>query len=50
MAKYSEFAAMSVAPTRVISSVMYPNTYALNQVFFSETRAFMALIRDLERK
>lgn len=34
----------------VMFGVMYPNTYALDHVFFSETRAVLALIQDLERK
>jgi hypothetical protein len=29
---------------------MYPNTYELDRLLFSETRAFMALIQDPERK
>ena len=50
MAKYSMFAAMIATSTPVKFGVMYPNTYALDHVFFSETRASLALIQDLERK
>jgi hypothetical protein len=50
MAKYSNFSAMIATSTLAMFGVMYPNTYSLDHVFFSETRAFMALIQDLERK
>ena len=50
MAKYSKFAAMIATSTLVMFGALYPNTYAPDHVFFSETRAFMALIQDLERK
>ena len=50
MAKYSKFSAMIATSTLAMFGLMYPNTYSLDHVFFSETRAFMALIQDLERK
>ena len=40
---YTRFAAMIVTSTVVMFGLMYLNTYALNHVFFSETRAYMAL-------
>lgn len=50
MAKYSKVAAMIATSTLVMFGVMYTNTYALDHVFFSETRAVLALIQDLEPK
>lgn len=50
MATYSKFAAMIATSTFVMFGVMHLNTYALDHVFFNETRAYMALIQDLERK
>ena len=44
MAKYSKFAAMIVTSTIVMFGLMYLNTNALDHVFFSETRAYMALL------
>lgn len=44
MAKYSKFAAMIVTSTIVMFGLTYLNTYAVNHVFFSETRAYMALL------
>jgi uncharacterized protein (DUF305 family) len=41
--KYARFAAMIATSTVVMFGLMYLNTYALNHVFFSETRAYMAL-------
>lgn len=41
---YGKFAAMIVASTLVMFGLMYLNTYASEHVFFSETRAYMALI------
>jgi hypothetical protein len=40
---YTRFAAMIATSTVVMFGLMYLNTYALNHVFFSETRAYMAL-------
>jgi len=40
---YSRFAAMIATSTVVMFGLMYLNTYALDHVFFSETRAYMAL-------
>lgn len=40
---YSRFAAMIATSTVVMFGLMYLNTYRLDHVFFSETRAYMAL-------
>lgn len=42
--KYSRFAAMVATSTIVMFGLMYLNTYALDHVYFSETRAYMALV------
>ena len=44
MNKYSKFYAMIGTSTVVMFALMYLNTYALDHVFFSETRAYMALV------
>lgn len=44
MNKYSKFFAMIGTSTVVMFALMYLNTYALDHVFFSETRAYMALV------
>ncbi|KPB02899.1 DUF305 domain-containing protein [Ahrensia marina] len=41
--KYSRFFAMIVTSTIVMFGLMYLNTWALDHVFFSETRLYMAL-------
>jgi uncharacterized protein (DUF305 family) len=41
---YWRFAAMIATSTIVMYGLMYLNTYALEQVFWSETRAWMALV------
>lgn len=41
---YWRFAAMIATSTVVMYGLMYLNTYAFEQVFWSETRAWMALI------
>lgn len=41
---YARFAAMIATSTAVMFGLMYLNTYALDHVAFSETRAFMALV------
>lgn len=41
--KYSRFAVMIATSTVVMFGLMYLNVYALDHVFFSETRAYMAL-------
>ncbi|MBC7731440.1 MAG: DUF305 domain-containing protein [Bacteriovorax sp.] len=41
---YGRFAAMIVTSTVVMFGLMYLNTYALDHVYFSETRAYMALV------
>lgn len=42
--KYTTFAQMIVAGTIIMFGLMYLNTYSVDHIFFSETRAFMALI------
>jgi hypothetical protein len=44
MMKYSKFGAMIATSTVVMFGLMYLNTYALDHVYFSETRAYMALV------
>ncbi|MCW2309362.1 DUF305 domain-containing protein [Rhodobium gokarnense] len=44
MTKYLRFAAMIATSTAVMLVLMYLNTYALDHVFWSETRAYMALV------
>jgi len=44
MSKYSKFAVMIGASTLVMFALMYLNTYQLDHVYFSQTRAYMALI------
>ena len=44
MNNYAKFAAMIATSTVVMFGLMYLNTYALDHVFFSETRAYMALV------
>ncbi len=41
---YWRFAAMIATSTVVMYGLMYLNTYAFEQVFWSETRAWMALV------
>ncbi|WP_109464885.1 DUF305 domain-containing protein [Albibacillus kandeliae] len=41
---YGRFAAMIATSTVIMFGLMYLNTYALNHIFFSETRAYMALL------
>lgn len=41
---YGRFAAMIATSTAVMYGLMYLNTYAVEQVFWSETRAWMALV------
>ena len=41
---YWRFAAMIVTSTVVMYGLIYLNTYALEEVFWSETRAWMALV------
>ena len=43
MNRYLRFAAMIATSTVVMFGLMYLNTYALDHVYFSETRAYMAL-------
>lgn len=44
MNKYAKFGLMIVTATLIMFGLMYLNTYQLDHVFFSETRAYMALI------
>ena len=44
MMKHSRFAAMVATSTVVMFGLMYLNTYALDHAYFSETRAYMALV------
>ena len=40
---YTRFATMIIVSTVVMFALMYLNTYAIDHVFFSETRLYMAL-------
>ena len=44
MNSYARFGAMITTSTVVMFALMYLNTYALDHVFFSETRAYMAVL------
>ncbi len=44
MKMYGRFAAMIATSTLAMFGLMYLNTYQLDHVFFSETRAYMALV------
>ena len=44
MNKYAKFGAMIGVSTAVMLGLMYLNTYQLDHVFFSQTRAWMALV------
>jgi uncharacterized protein (DUF305 family) len=44
MASYVRFGAMIATSTVVMFFLMYLNVYALDHVFWSETRAYMALV------
>ena len=44
MNKYPKFAAMIATSTVVMFGLMYLNTYAADHIFFSQTRAWMALV------
>jgi peptidoglycan/LPS O-acetylase OafA/YrhL len=41
---YARFAAMIAVSTVVMFGLMYLNTYAVDHIFFSQTRAWMALV------
>ena len=41
---YTRFGAMIATSTVIMFGLMYLNTYALDHVYFSETRAYMALV------
>ncbi|MDI1267714.1 MAG: DUF305 domain-containing protein [Polaromonas sp.] len=42
--KYTTFAMMIAAGSIIMFGLMYLNTYALDHIFFSETRAYMTVI------
>ena len=42
--KYSIFGAMIATSTIVMFGLMYLNTYSLDHILFSETRAWMAIV------
>lgn len=44
MNSYARFAAMIATSTVVMFGLMYLNTYQVDHIFFSETRAYMALV------
>jgi hypothetical protein len=44
MIKYRRFAAMIGTSTAIMYGLMYLNTYATDHLYWSETRAYMALI------
>lgn len=44
MKMYTKFALMILTSTVIMFGLMYLNTYSLDHVWFSETRAYMALI------
>ena len=44
MKAYARFGVMIATSTLVMLGLMYLNTYALDHVFFSETRTYMALV------
>ncbi|MEP6991180.1 MAG: DUF305 domain-containing protein [bacterium] len=44
MHKYTKFGAMIVTSILVMFGLMYLNSYALDHVFFSQTRAWMAVV------
>lgn len=44
MSNYAKFGAMIATSTVVMLGLMYLNTYALDHIFFSETRAYMAVV------
>ena len=43
MTKYTRFFAMIATSTVIMYGLMYLNTYALDHIFFSQTRAWMAV-------
>ena len=43
MSKYARFGAMIATSTLVMFGLMYLNTYEMGHVWFSETRAYMAV-------
>ena len=44
MAKYLRFGAMIATSTVVMFALMYANVYAIDHLYWSETRAYMALV------
>lgn len=44
MNNYAKFGVMIATSTVVMLGLMYLNTYAIDHIFFSETRAYMAVV------
>ncbi len=44
MGQYTRFGAMIATSTALMLGLMYLNTYAFDHIFWSETRAYMALL------
>ncbi len=44
MTKYVNFAAMILTATITMFALMYLNSFSIDHIFFSETRAYMALV------
>jgi len=44
MNAYARFAAMTFTSTVIMFGLMYLNTYSIDHVYYSETRAYMALV------
>lgn len=44
MQSYAKFGAMIATSTLVMFGLMYLNSYAIDHMFFSETRAYMAIV------
>lgn len=44
MKGYKKFAAMIATSTLIMYGLMYLNTYQVSHIFFSETRAYMAIL------
>lgn len=44
VSKYGKFAAMVATSTVVMLGLMYLNTYRLDHIYFSDTRAYMAIV------
>ena len=44
MGQYTRFGAMIATSTALMLGLMYLNTYAFDHIYWSETRAYMALV------